>query len=101
MIKENEFFERRGIEFAIRAKFQRDFRFSVRLARSVDAELIGFALGHASDRVDNRRHQKSERHEDQHQQGKSCRIADAANFPAFAPSSERPTKKETGNYETK
>ena len=60
-LEEDEFLERRGIKFAIRAEFQRNFGHSVRLARSVDPELIGFAFGDAHRAVEDRRHHKCKR----------------------------------------
>src|SRR5262249_52746611 len=65
MIVENKFFERRRIELAIRAELERDARFAVGLARSVDPELVRFAFGGAHNRIENGRYQKGERHEDQ------------------------------------
>src|SRR5215471_14239237 len=53
MIKENKFFERRRIELAIRAELERDARFAVGLARSVDPELVRFAFGGAHNRIEN------------------------------------------------
>ena len=55
MIEKDEFFQRRRIEFAISAKFERDFRHAVRFPGSVDSKGVGFSFCDAYDRVEKRR----------------------------------------------
>ena len=58
MIEKDEFLQRRRIEFAIGAKFERHFRHPIRLPRGVDAESVRFALGDADNAVVKGREQK-------------------------------------------
>src|SRR5207248_8295132 len=44
MVEEDEFLERRRIEFAISAQLQRDFGHAIRFSSGVDSKSVGFPL---------------------------------------------------------
>src|SRR5205814_8019361 len=85
MIVKDEFLERRRVELAIGAEFERYVCHRVRLTGGVDSKSVRFTLGNAHHGVEKRHGEKKQRAEDQRQQRKPGRIGNAAHAPFVAP----------------
>src|SRR3954463_12065914 len=85
MIVENEFLERRWVELAIGAEFQRHFCHSIGLTCGIDPESIRFTLGDAHDGVEQWRGKEKQCAENPRQQRKTGWIGNAAHAPFVAP----------------
>src|SRR5438093_3453121 len=85
MIENDEFLQRRRIELAISAEFERCFRHAVRLARSVNSESIRFSFCHAYYRVEKWRSNEKQCAQDQNEQRQSGWISSAAHAPSGPP----------------
>ena len=100
MIEKDEFLERRRIELAISAEFQRRFRHAVRFARGVDSESVRFSFGYPYHGVEKRRGEEKQCAQNQYEQRKSGWIGNAANAPFVSPTphscfKENPSKRES------
>ena len=88
MVEEDEFFERRGIEFAVGAEFERDLRHSRRFARGVNPERVGFHFRDAGDGVVDRGQEERHRGHDEHEERQARWIGDTSHAPGGAPALE-------------
>src|SRR5438477_12401821 len=88
MIVKDEFLERRRVELAIGAEFERYVCHPVRLTGGVDSKRVRFTLGDAHHGVEKRRGEKKQCAEDQRQQREPGRIGNAAHAPFVAPASD-------------
>ena len=85
MIEKDKFLQRRRIEFAISAEFERHFRHAIRFPGSIDSKSVCFAFCDAYDRVEKRGGDENQRAEYQDEQWKPGRIGNAPDAPFFAP----------------
>src|SRR5438874_3756180 len=93
MIEEDEFLERRRIEFAVSAQLKCDFGHAIRLSSGVDSKSVGFPLGHTHDGVQKWGQDKNECAQDQDKQWQSGRIVNATDAPFISQASYSDFKK--------
>src|SRR6266481_9244397 len=85
VIEKDEFLQRRRIELAISAEFERCFRHAIRLARSVDSESIRFSFRHAYHGIKKWRSNEKQCAQDQNEQRQSGWISNATHAPSGPP----------------
>src|SRR5206468_10718206 len=96
MIVKDEFLERRRVELAIGAEFERHLCHPVGLTRGVDSKSVRFTLSDAHHGVQKRRGEKKQCAENQCQQRESGWIGNAAYAPFFAPVPDGCVKQASG-----
>src|SRR5438477_11440641 len=100
MIVKDEFLERRRVELAIGAEFERYVCHRVRLTGGVDSKSVRFTLSDAHHGVEKRRGEKKQCAENQCQQRESGWIGNAAHAPFVAPASDGFIKQDPGKPES-
>src|SRR5439155_10738392 len=100
VIKKNEFLQRRRIELAISAEFERHLCHAIRLARGVDSESICFSFRHADDSVEKWCGDKKQCAQDQNEQRQPGWISNAAHAPFDAPAPHGRVEEHTSKRES-
>ena len=85
MIEKDEFLQRRRIELAISAEFERHFRHAIWLARSVNSESIRFSFRHTYHCIKKWRGNEKQCAQDQNEERHSGWIGNATDAPFDAP----------------